>query len=372
MHKKPTLRLTERYIGLMSGTSMDGVDVALCTVDANRCKLVAALDFPFEPHLKEEILLMINGETTLKQVGELNHRLGLVFANAVNALLKQENIKASSVKAIGSHGQTLWHSPDGEFPFSMQLGDASLIAAKTGIDVVSDFRSKDLALGGQGAPFAPIFHQFLFDDSSKRIGVLNIGGMANLSILGDDLIGFDTGPGNALMDLWVHKHQEVAFDKDGTWAKEGKVDEALLDTLLEEPYFSKGAPKSTGRELFNILWLGKILRGHRAVSSENVQATLLALTVETIVREVKRYDVEQLLVCGGGVHNNYLMQQLRQADSEVEIQSTDALGVSSEQMEAMIFAWLAYKRVHREEVDLSNVTGATRNGVLGSVYAKDN
>jgi len=371
MKKKPTLRLTERYIGLMSGTSMDGVDVALCTVDANRCKLVAALDFPFEPQLKEEILLMINGETTLKQVGELHHRLGLVFANAVNALLKQENIKASSIKAIGSHGQTLWHSPDTPFPFSLQLGDASLIAAKTGIDVVSDFRSKDLALGGQGAPFAPVFHQFLFNDPSKRIGVLNIGGMANLSILGDELVGFDTGPGNALMDLWVHKHQEVAFDKDGTWAKEGKVDEALLTTLLEEPFFAKAAPKSTGRELFNILWLGKILRGHRAVSSENVQATLLALTVETIVREVKRYGVEQLLVCGGGVHNNYLMEQLRKADTNVEIQSTDALGVSSEQMEAMIFAWLAYKRVHREEVDLSNVTGATRNGILGSIYAKD-
>ena len=372
MKKKPTLRLTERYIGLMSGTSMDGVDVALCTVDANRCKLVAGLDFPFGSQLKEEILMMINGETTLKQVGELHHRLGLVFANAVNALLKQENIKPSSIKAIGSHGQTLWHNPDGQFPFSLQFGDASLIAAKTGIDVVSDFRSKDLALGGQGAPFAPIFHQFLFNEGTKRIGVLNIGGMANLSILGDELIGFDTGPGNALMDLWVHKHQEVAFDKDGTWAKAGKVDKALLATLLEEPYFAKHAPKSTGRELFNILWLGKILRGHRAVSSENVQATLLALTVATIVREVKRYGVQQLLVCGGGVHNNFLMEQLQQADTKVEVQSTDALGVSSEQMEAMIFAWLAYKRVHREEVDLSNVTGARRNGVLGSVYAKDN
>ena len=351
---------------------MDGVDVALCTVDANRCKLVASLEYPFETKLKEEILMMINGDTTLKQVGELHHRLGLVFANAVTALLDQEKIKPGAIKAIGSHGQTLWHSPEGQFPFSLQLGDASLIAAQTGIDVVSDFRSKDLALGGQGAPFAPIFHQFLFNDRSKHIGVLNIGGMANLSILGDELIGFDTGPGNALMDLWVHKHQEVAFDKDGTWAKAGKVDASLLKTLLADPYFSKEAPKSTGRELFNILWLGKILRGHRAVSSENVQATLLALTVESIVREVKRYGIEQLLVCGGGVHNNYLMEQLHQADTKVDVQSTDALGVSSEQMEAMIFAWLAYKRVHREEVELSNVTGARRNGVLGSIYAKDN
>ena len=371
MKTKEALRLTERYIGVMSGTSMDSVDVALCTINANRCKLVATLDYPFESHLKEEILLMINGETTLKQVGELHHRLGVVFANAVNALLDQENIKPSSVKAIGSHGQTLWHNPDGAFPFSLQFGDASIIAARTGIDVVSDFRSKDLALGGQGAPFAPVFHQFLFDDNSKKTGVLNIGGMANLTILGDELVGFDTGPGNALMDLWVHKHQEVAFDKDGTWAKEGKVDENLLQELLAEPYFAKEAPKSTGRELFNILWLGKILRSHRAVSSENVQATLLALTVASIVKEVKRYGLEQLLVCGGGVHNLYLMEQLRQADRAVEVQSTDALGVSSEQMEAMIFAWLAYKRMHRERVALSKVTGATQDGVLGSVYAKD-
>ena len=371
MNKKPVLRLTERYIGIMSGTSMDSVDVALCTIDTKRCKLVAALDYPFDLQLKEEILLMINGETTLKQVGTLDQRLGLLFSDAVNALLEREKIKPSSVKAIGSHGQTLWHNPEGEHPFSLQLGDASLIAARTGIDVVSDFRSKDIALGGQGAPFAPVFHQFLFDEPGKKIGVLNIGGMANLSILGEKLIGFDTGPGNALMDLWVHKHQEVAFDKEGNWAKEGKVDEGLLEELLADPFFSKPAPKSTGRELFNILWLGKILRNHRAVSSENVQATLLALTVTSIVREVKRYKVDTLLVCGGGVHNSYLMEQLRQADTRVEVKSTDALGVSSEQMEAMIFAWLAYKRIHREQVALSSVTGARKDGVLGSVYAKD-
>ena len=371
MNKKPVLRLRERYIGIMSGTSMDAVDVALCTVDASQCKLVSSLEFPFDKRLKDEILLMINGTTTLKQVGELNHRLGLLFSDAVNALLTQTKTKPSSVKAIGSHGQTLWHNPDGDFPFSLQLGDASLIAERTGIDVVSDFRSKDIALGGQGAPFAPVFHQFLFNDNSKRIGVLNIGGMANLSILGEKLSGFDTGPGNALMDLWVHKHQEVAFDKDGTWAKAGKVDKGLLKTLLAEPYFAKVAPKSTGRELFNILWLGKILRGHRAVSSENVQATLLALTVESIVREVKHYKIEQLLVCGGGVHNRYLMEQLHNADTKVDIQSTDALGVSSEQMEAMIFAWLSYKRVHGETVALSSVTGARKDGVLGSIYARD-
>ncbi len=371
MNKKPAIRLTERYIGIMSGTSMDGVDVALCTINTNRCKLVCALEYPFDPQLKEEILLMINSETTLKQVGELNHRLGLLFGKAVNALLEQEKVDPSRVKAIGSHGQTLWHAPSGQYPFSMQLGDANIIAAMTGIDVVSDFRSKDIVLGGEGAPFAPVFHQFLFHSSDKKRGVLNIGGMANITVLGDKLIGFDTGPGNVLMDLWVHKHQELRFDRDGKWAKEGKVDKPLLEEFLNEPYFKKEAPKSTGRELFNLHWLGKILRSHRIVSSENVQATLLELTVQSIAVEVQKYEIKELMVCGGGVNNAYLMDRLAQVLNGVEVSTTDEHGVSSEHMEAMIFAWLAYKRVHRETVELKSITGAKHNGVLGGVYAQD-
>ncbi|MGB6019990.1 MAG: anhydro-N-acetylmuramic acid kinase [Sulfurimonadaceae bacterium] len=371
MNKKPAIRLTERYIGIMSGTSMDGVDVALCTINANRCKLVCALEYPFDPQLKEEILLMINSETTLKQVGELNHRLGTLFGKAVNALLEQEKIDSNRVKAIGSHGQTLWHAPSAKHPFSMQLGDASIIATMTGIDVVSDFRSKDIALGGEGAPFAPVFHQFLFHSSDKKRGVLNIGGMANITVLGDELIGFDTGPGNVLMDLWVHKHQELRFDQDGKWAKEGKADKSLLEELLAEPYFKKEVPKSTGRELFNLHWLGKILRSHRIVSSENVQATLLELTVQSIAVEVQKYEIKELMVCGGGVNNAYLMERLAQVLNGVEISTTDEHGVSSEHMEAMIFAWLAYKRMHREPVELKAVTGAKHNGILGGVYAKD-
>ncbi len=370
MNKKPTLRLTERYIGIMSGTSMDGVDVALCTVDANRCKLLKAVEFPFDPKLKEEILLMINGETTLKQIGELHQRLGKLFGKAVNALLEQEQMEPSSIKAIGSHGQTLWHAPGGDNPFSMQLGDANIIAAMTGIDVVSDFRSKDIALGGEGAPFAPVFHQFLFQEREKKVGVLNIGGMANLSVLGEEVIGFDTGPGNVLMDLWVHKHQELRFDRDGNWAKTGKINKALLASFLSEKFFDRVPPKSTGRELFNILWLGKLLRGHRTVSSEDVQATLLALTVESIAREVRKYGIDELLVCGGGVHNAFLMERLMSELKGVSVAATDKMGVSSEQMEAMLFAWLAYKRVHNETVPLSSVTGASRDGVLGGLYAR--
>jgi len=371
MNEKTDSRVKEYYIGLMSGTSMDGVDVALCSIDETQCTLVASLDFPLGVQLKEEILLMIEGETTLKQVGGIHHKLALVFADAVNALLRQEKMEPSRVKAIGSHGQTLWHEPEGAFPFTLQLGDASLIAAKTGIDVVSDFRAKDVALGGEGAPFAPVFHQFLFQRPLEKIGVLNIGGMANLTVLGEQIIGFDTGPGNVLMDLWVQKQKAFGYDKDGLWAKAGKVDKPLLSSLLSEPYFKKKAPKSTGRELFNLQWLGKILRNHRLVSAENVQATLLEFTVETILNEAEHYGVEKLIVSGGGVQNSYLMERLAQKQERISVSSSDDHGVDSAQMEAMLFAWLAYKRVHHESVALKNVTGASRDTILGGIYAAD-
>ena len=361
----------ELYIGLMSGTSMDGVDVALCEVDASHCRLVTPFEYPFAEELKEELLQMINGSTTLKAVGEINHRLGLLFAEAVNALLEQEQIEAARVRAIGLHGQTLWHNPRGAYPFSMQLGDASIIAAQTHIDVVSDFRSKDIALGGEGAPFAPVFHQFLFHHMTKHIGVLNIGGIANLSVLQEPLIGFDTGPGNVLMDLWIQKHHNLPYDKDGVWAQEGKVDESLLGELLCEAYFAKAAPKSTGRELFSQKWLNAVLVNHKTVTPEDVQATLLELTVRSIANDINRYRIEHLLVCGGGVKNRFLMHRLNKDLENITVAATDAYGVNSEQMEAMLFAWLAYKRLHREPVELKTVTGAKSNGILGGVYAKD-
>lgn len=359
----------ELYIGLMSGTSMDGVDVALCEISANSCTLVSSLYYPFPQRLKDEILMMISGETSLKKVGEIDHRLGLLFANASKKLLDEGSYNSDQITAIGSHGQTMWHEPKGIHSFSMQLGDANIIAVETGIDVVSDLRRKDIALGGEGAPFAPVFHQFLFRDPIKKVGVLNIGGMANLSILGEHTQGFDTGPGNVLMDLWVHKQKDFGYDKDGAWAKEGKVDKPLLQTMLNEPYFSKPAPKSTGRELFNLQWLGKVLRSHRLVSAENVQATLLELTVQSIMIEVKRYELEVLIVCGGGVNNRFLMERLSQNLEGVDVSCSDQHGVDSEQMEAMLFAWLAYKRVHNERVAMKSITGAYDNGILGAIYA---
>jgi len=363
--------MAELYIGLMSGTSMDGVDVALCELDATRCSVVASLEYPFPKELKEAILQMINGTTSLEAVGAVDYRLGLLFAEAVNALLEREKIGAGQIRAVGSHGQTLWHAPKGSTPFSMQLGNANVIAAQTRIDVVSDFRGKDVAMGGEGAPFAPVFHRFLFDHLVKKVGVLNIGGMANLTVLGESLIGFDTGPGNVLMDLWIEQQQKLAYDEDGAWAKCGRPDTALLDAMLADDYFARTPPKSTGREHFNAAWLEALLKDHSALLPADVQATLLELTVYSIAGEVRRYGLEQLLVCGGGVKNAYLMQRLSEALEGRGVASTDAYGVSSSQMEAMLFAWLAYKRLHREPVELKTVTGAKSDAILGGVYAKD-
>ncbi|HSR73403.1 MAG TPA: anhydro-N-acetylmuramic acid kinase, partial [Sulfurovum sp.] len=226
----------ERYIGIMSGTSLDGVDVVLCEIDVESCKLLASLEYPIPMELRSDILTMIEGKNTLEHVGQIDHRLGLLFTQAVGALLIRENIDPSSITAMGLHGQTLWHQPDGEYPFTMQLGDPNILAAKTGIPVVADFRRKDVALGGQGAPFAPAFHEFIFGNINSRVCVVNIGGMANITVLpndlNDQLIGYDTGCGNVLLDMWIAEHHGMPYDKDGEWARSGTVDYTLLDAMM--------------------------------------------------------------------------------------------------------------------------------------------
>ncbi len=354
----------------MSGTSLDGVDVVLCEIDKSTCRLLASHEHLFIPAVREEIMYVISQDVTLAKIGELNHRLGLLFAKAINTLIDAESLDIKSVTAIGLHGQTLWHEPNGEFPFSMQLGDASIVAVKTGIDVVCDFRSKDVALGGQGAPFAPAFHQFVFQAIKKNTCILNIGGMANITVLGESFLGYDTGPGNVLMDLWISQHQNISYDKDGAWAQSGTINKVLLERFLKEPYFSQNPPKSTGRECFNEVWLRDRLNNLH-VDSKDVQATLLELTALTIVDEVKKFNIELLLVCGGGVKNVFLMQRLSEELQETEVSSTDAYGTNSEFMEAMAFSWLAHKRVNNEMVNLKDATGAGRNAILGGVYASN-
>jgi anhydro-N-acetylmuramic acid kinase len=360
--------LEKLYIGVMSGTSLDAIDVVLCEIKDESIELLHSSEYPFDEDLKQDILTAINTDTTLKTIGEVDTRLGKLFAQAINTFLIQKKIDKTGIKAIGLHGQTLWHEPNTEFAFSMQLANASVITVDTGIKVVSDFRQKDIALGGQGAPFAPAFHQFLFSRLKGKICVLNIGGMANLSVLGETLVGYDTGCGNVLLDYWIGKHKGVSYDKDGEWAKTGKVNEKLLSYMLEEEYFSKKAPKSTGRELFNQSWLEEKLKNFKDIKAEDVQATLLLLSAKSIVNEVKKTSSDLLIVCGGGVNNKALMRAISDGLSDVEVVSSDECGVSSTFMEAMVFAWLAYKRVHKQKVHLKSVTGAREDSILGCIY----
>jgi len=368
-------KMRKRYIGIMSGTSLDGVDVALCQIDDEVCILEASHYVDFDLAFKEEILTIINGTTTIKAIGAIDCKLAHFFAKAVNGLLEKVACEAEDIVAIGSHGQTLWHEPHGASPFSLQLGNASVLAVETGIDVVADFRSKDVALGGQGAPLAPLFHQFLFSHL-KACAVVNIGGMANISVLGDELLGYDTGCGNVLMDLWIKEKRGLAYDKDGNWAKSGRVNEQLLTKLREDDYFLLKYPKSTGREYFNKKFLIKYLEAYakihqEKIEDEDVQATLLALTVQTIANEIKQFKIKELLVCGGGVRNIFLMQELQKALPDIVVDSTEKYGVDADNMEAMIFAWLADKRLKKEQIALKSVTKAKRNTILGAIYATD-
>lgn len=354
----------ERYIGLMSGTSLDGVDVVLCEIDASGCTLLSSLEYPISLELKSDILSVIESKSTIEAIGELDHRLGLLFTQAVGALLIRENIDASSIKAIGYHGQTLWHAPTGEYPFSMQLGDPNILTARTGIPVVADFRRKDVALGGQGAPFAPAFHEFIFSNINSSVSVVNIGGMANITILGDQLIGYDTGCGNVLMDMWTAEHQGESYDTDGEWARTGTVDYTLLDRMLSDEFFQRSYPKSTGREKFNHAWLQRYLSGHTH-NPEDVQRTLLELTALSICNEVLKFNTDVCILCGGGAKNRYLVERIKVLMPNIEV----AIAANADEIEAMTFAWLAYKRLHHEKVNLKEVTGASENAVLGGIYA---
>jgi anhydro-N-acetylmuramic acid kinase len=354
----------DMYIGIMSGTSLDGVDVVLCEIDATSCTLISSLEYPMSLELKTDILNMIEGKSTFEQVGQIDHRLGILFTQAVGALLIRENIDASSIKAIGSHGQTLWHAPAGEHPFTMQLGDPNILTAKTGIPVTADFRRKNVALGGQGAPFAPAFHEFIFDNINSSLSVVNIGGMANITVLGEKLIGYDTGCGNVLLDMWMAEHQGSAYDDNGDWARTGSVDYGLLDRMMSDDYFEEPYPKSTGREKFNKAWLQGYLSGHTH-NPEDVQRTLLELTALSISNEVLRFNRDMVMLCGGGAKNSFLVERIKALIPNIEV----AIATNADQIEAMTFAWLAYKRIHNEKVNLKDVTGARENAVLGGIYA---
>ncbi|MFT5660503.1 MAG: anhydro-N-acetylmuramic acid kinase [Sulfurimonas sp.] len=355
------------YIGVMSGTSLDGVDIALCKIDNASCTLVYSHEYPFPKELQEEILKLITNQTTLAEVGTLNIKLGNLFAASVNTFVEENEINIHEVVAIGLHGQTLWHAPESEFPFSMQLGCPNVVSTQTGMKVVADFRSMDVANGGQGAPFAPAFHEFLFSHVKEKAAVINIGGMANITILGENLKGWDTGVGNVLLDSWVKECKYFPYDQNGQFAESGEVDEALLQSFLSDPYFDLRPPKSTGREYFNWEWLSKHIQEFQSIPQENIQRTLLELTAQTITNAVKNTDINLLIICGGGAKNSFLMQRLDNLFAG-GVQKSDALNISGDYMEAMAFAWFAYKRINNEEVNLRSVTGARKNSILGGKY----
>jgi len=358
------------YIGIMSGTSLDGVDVALCEVNENSCKLIHSLEYPLSQKLKNEILALINAKVSIKQVGELHTKLGKLFANAVNSLLEQFNINPNAVVAIGLHGQTLWHEPNAVDAFSLQLGNANVVATNTHIKTIADFRSMDVANSGEGAPFAPAFHKFLFGITKKNSAVLNIGGMANLSILKDKTLGFDVGCGNVLLDYWISTKRSKSYDKDGAFAKTGKLHPTLLVAMLKDDFFQQLPPKSTGREYFNAKWLKKYLKNFTNIADEDVQRTLLELTAQTLVNELKKYDIQELILCGGGAKNLFLVERIKKL-SGIKVLQSQEYEVDGDFLEAMLFAWLAYKRVHNEVVALKDITGAKKDSILGAIYEKN-
>lgn len=378
----PSIPENQLYIGLMSGTSLDGVDVVLVDFSEQQVTLVASLNHEIPSSLKQNIIKTINPNWlgSLEEIGLLNQQLGELFADAANALIQKENLNRSFVNAIGSHGQTLWHQPFGKHPFSMQLGDASLITERTEITTIADFRSRDVAAGGQGAPLVPAFHQELLSHPDKNRVILNIGGIANITILpksdsGIATSGYDTGPGNALIDAWISSHSENTYDRNGNWGRSGKTIPKVLKLLLNDNYFTKLAPKSTGKEAFNLEWLKAMLDDIlTSEKAEDVQATLTELTAKSIADCVSKHlnddsHSNELYICGGGIHNHFLIERIQHYLPDTTIESTKALGIDPDWMEAIAFAWLAKQTLEGNTSNLPEVTGAKGKRVLGAIHS---
>ncbi|MBS0288477.1 MAG: anhydro-N-acetylmuramic acid kinase [Proteobacteria bacterium] len=368
------------YIGLMSGTSMDGIDAVLVAFDNSnhQVRLIASHLQEIPQTLKQETLDITLGESdaNFKKVAALDIQFGQLFAQSVAFILQKAQIKKENVTAIGSHGQTLWHHPYPPFPYTVQIGCPNVIAKRTGITTVADFRRGDLALQGQGAPFVPPFHQWLtqgFKEKNTQYVFLNIGGIANISLFPNQstCLGFDTGPGNGLMDAWIFKQRQQAYDNQGAFANEGQVHAALLTAFLSDPYFAKLPPKSTGKDYFNLDWLKKYLTAFPAISSQDVQATLLELTASTIAFAILQHHTHaQILVCGGGSYNPILMNAVqRHLGPTFIVKSTESYGLAPEWIEATCFAWYAKQRLENKSIDLTCITGASKPTILGAIYA---
>ncbi|MDG0968286.1 MAG: anhydro-N-acetylmuramic acid kinase [Porticoccaceae bacterium] len=363
------------YVGLMSGTSMDSIDAVAIDFQNSHIQMIGSHSHPIPNTLKQDILALCQpGVDNIDLYGRTDRALGHLFSDATLALLEKTNINTKQVIAIGSHGQTIRHQPpEKSHGFTLQIGDPNIIAIKTKCAVVADFRRADMALGGQGAPLVPAFHHHYFADPRKHRIILNIGGIANITVLKNNTCsGFDTGPGNLLLDSWCLKNTGQPFDDKGAWADTGNLSRALVDQLKLHPFFELEPPKSTGREVFNASWLEQQLTGH-TLPAEDIQASLIAFSVETISEAIARIGepVDDILVCGGGAFNTALITALEKNVApygQPNVSSTSALRVDPEWVEACAFAWLAKQRIELKTANIPSVTGASRATVLGALY----
>lgn len=375
---KSTALVDGIYIGLMSGTSMDGVDVAVVNFFQEKIDFIYAETFEYPALIRDRLYKITSNKILhdLADIGQLDADIGIFFGQCTNQIIGERNLNPGDVVAIGSHGQTIWHSPLGSAPYSWQIGNPSIIAARTLISTVSDFRNLDMAFGGQGAPLVPAFHLAFLGGSNRNRVVLNIGGIANISILDKEssvAIGYDTGPGNCLMDLWHQLNTGEQYDKGGASARVGKVLPGLLERFLEEDFFQKKGPKSTGRETFNLDYINSAIKSvdnRENFSPEDIQATLLELTVVSIasnIHALKPRNIKEIYLCGGGSANIFLVEQLKKALVSYAVKSTADLGIDPDHVESCAFAWLAQQRVSGRPVALS--TGGERKQlVLGALY----
>lgn len=369
-------KMDNLYIGLMSGTSADGIDAALVDFKRERPHLIDYFYEPYPEAIRSEILaLSLAGKNEIERLSVLDHLLGKAYAQTVNQLLQKTKMHPHEIKAIGSHGQTIRHAPNHQSKFTLQIGDPNIIAALTSITTVADFRRKDMALGGQGAPLVPAFHHHVLQPTKSDRAIVNIGGIANVTILKkdkpDEVIGFDTGPGNALMDAWIHEHLNKHYDDGGCFASQGTINHDLLKEMLNDNYFCRSYPKSTGREYFNLSWLKQITRKHlEKLAACDVQSTLLELTAQSIIFSIRKILSDgEILICGGGAKNNYLLERLSELGKpNFAVKTTAAYGIPPDWMEAMAFAWLALRTINKQTGNLASVTGAKYNSILGAIY----
>jgi anhydro-N-acetylmuramic acid kinase len=359
----------------MSGTSVDGIDTVIVDFAGSKPRIIAAEELPMDELIKQTIInLGTPSHNEIDIVGQLDRELGILFAGCVNQLLASNGLVASDIKAIGSHGQTVRHRPATSNrakhqAFTLQIGDPNTIAELTGITTVADFRRRDIAVGGQGAPLVPAFHQSIFSNGDKKRAIINIGGMANVTILPCDgsVIGYDTGPGNVLMDGWIGRHQNKSYDINGDWANGGACNRQLLAELLQHPFFIKSAPKSTGREDFNLAALDLLLTDTN-YTPQDVQATLLELTAVSISAELAKQDnIDEIFICGGGAFNSALMNRLEVLTHPIPLKKTTMAGVSPQWVEGCAFAWLAKQCIEGLPGNCPSATGATKAAVLGTI-----